>query len=141
MENVRHVMYDFENATKLSPAVLETEVYRYDDNTARVTAIMRPCVYIFCKTMEKLTIVNLEENRIHLQGIEDAGSFRNSNEVIKYAPQGQGTNIRYKGDLSPRFFLPSWLGVRFIRATVPQVFRRHVGKHRKSGQRQRRRIG
>ena len=118
LKNVQDVMYDFENASKLTPAVLKTEVYRFDDNTARVTATMRPCVFIFCKTLEKLTIVNLEENRIHLMGIEDAGSFRNTDEVIKYSAQDQGTQVRYKGDLSPRFFLPSWLGVRFIRGTV-----------------------
>ena len=118
VKNVEKVIYDFENAAKLSPAVVRTEVYRYDDDTARVTATMRPCVFIFCKTMEKLTIVNLEEDRIHLVGIEDAGSFRNTDEVIKYAPANQGTVLSYKGDLSPRFFLPQWLGVRFIRGTV-----------------------
>ena len=118
VDNVEKVIYDFENATKLTPAVLSTEVYRYDDDTARVTATMRPCVFIFCKTMEKLTIVNLEEDRIHLIGIEDAGSFRNTDEVIRYQAANRGTILRYKGDLSPRFFLPQWLGVRFIRGTV-----------------------
>ena len=118
MDNVKQVIYDFEEASKLTPAVKSTEVYRYDDDTARVTAVMRPCIFIFCRTMEKLTIVNLEEDRIHLVGIEDAGSFRNSDEVIKFADVEQGTKLRYKGDISPSFFMPSWLGVRFIRGSV-----------------------
>ncbi len=118
MDNVKEVIYDFEEASKLTPAVKSTEVYHYDETTARVTAIMRPCIFIFCKTMEKLTIVTLEEDQIHLLGIEDAGSFRNSDELIKFAEVGQGTKLRYKGDISPRFFMPSWLGVRFIRGSV-----------------------
>jgi len=88
MDNVKDVVYDFEEASKLTPAVKSTEVYRFDETTARVTAIMRPCLFIFCKTMEKLTIVNLEEDRIHLMGVEDAGSFRNSDETIKFAENG-----------------------------------------------------
>ena len=118
VDNVKAVVYDFEEASKLTPAVLSTEVYRYDDTTARVTAVMRPCLFIFCRTMEKLTIVNLEEERIHLRGVEDAGSFRNSDEVIKFDEAGQGTKLKYKGDISPKFFMPSWLGVRFVRGSV-----------------------
>jgi len=79
---------------------------------------MRPCLFIFCKTMEKLTIVNLEEDRIHLMGVEDAGSFRNSDETIKFAENGAGTTLKYKGDISPSFYMPNWLGVRFIRGSV-----------------------
>ena len=118
IDDVKEVIYDFEGAAKLTPAVKSTEVYRFDDTTARVTAIMRPCLFIFCKTMEKLTIVNLEEERIHLMGIEDAGSFRHSEETIKFAETGVGTKLKYKGDISPKFFMPSWLGVRFIRGSV-----------------------
>lgn len=116
--SVEKVIYDFENAASLTPAVLRTEVYRYDEDTARVTATMRPCVFIFCRTMEKLTIVNLEKDRIHLKGVEDAGDFRNTNEVIKFHAEDRGTLLHYKGDLSPAFFMPQWLGVRFIRGTV-----------------------
>lgn len=118
IDAVKGVIYDFEGASKLTPAVKSTEVYRFDETTARVTAILRPCLFIFCKTMEKLTIVNLEEERIHLMGIEDAGSFRYSDESIKFAEAGAGTKLKYKGDISPKFFMPSWVGVRFIRGSV-----------------------
>ncbi len=118
VDEVKEVIYDFEEASKLTSAVKSTEVYRFDDNTARVTAIMRPCIFIFCKTMEKLTIVNLEEDQIRLMGVEDAGSFRNSSETIKFAEAGAGTALKYKGDISPNFYMPNWLGVRFIRGSV-----------------------
>lgn len=118
VNDVKGVIYDFENAASLTPAVVKTEVFRYDDETARVTATLRPCVYIFCRTIEKLSIVNLQKDQIHLAGVEDAGSFRNANEVIKYEATTGGTLLRYKGDLSPSFYLPQWLGVRFIRGMI-----------------------
>ena len=118
LDDVKDVIYDFEGANKLTPAVKSTEVYRFDETTARVSAVMRPCLFIFCKTMKKLTIVNLEEEQIHLMGIEDAGSFRYSDETIKFAESGTGTMLKYKGDISPKFFMPQWLGVRFVRGSV-----------------------
>ena len=118
LNNVKDVIYDFENAAMLTPAVKKTEVFRYDDETVRVTATMRPCIYLFCRTIEKLSIVNLEKDQIHLAGVEDAGSFRNANEIIKYEATTRGTLLRYKGDLSPSFYLPQWLGVRFIRGMI-----------------------
>ncbi len=123
VNNVQKVIYDFENGAKLSPAVLSTEVYRFDDDTARVRATMRPCVGIFCRTMVKLSIVNLEDNQIHMRGVQDAGSFRNIEEVIRYSAENQGTMMKYKGDFSPGFYLPQWLGVRFIRG----VIRKYLG--------------
>lgn len=118
VNNVKEVIYDFENAAKLTPAVLKTEVYRYDEDTARVTATMRPCVSIFCRTIVKLSIVNFEEDRIYFQGIQNAGSFRNADEIIKLSAEDQGTRLKYKGDFSPGFYLPQWLGTKYIRGMV-----------------------
>ena len=118
VSNVENIIHNYENAAKLTPAVLKTEVVRFDEVTARVTATMRPCVFIFCRTIEKLSIINLEENQIHFTGVQDAGSFRNTDEILRFGAENQGTKLSYKGDFSPKFFLSQWLGVRFIRGMV-----------------------
>jgi len=121
-EQVFKAASDFKNYNLLSPSVTKSEIVEYrPSDQLRVKLSMRSCVVMFCKTLYKVSEVNLTPiSMISFIVIPSLSSFEEmSEELVLVRVPERKTRLHYIATVDPDFFIPPvigpWLAEKFIK--------------------------
>jgi len=118
-ERVWQRLTDYDHLDRLSDTVVETRVLTSEGNKRRVLIVLRPCVLIFCRRIQRTVDVTLLPDGQILSLADPTNSdFRFSLERWQVQAEGQRTRLRYWAEFEPNFFMPSLLGAWLIRSTI-----------------------
>ena len=121
-EHVYKTASDFNNYKQLSPSVIHSEIVEYrQGGQVRVRMLMRACVAMFCKTLNKVSDVTLTPGSlITYTVVPSLSSFAEMSEqlILVYAAERK-TRLHYSATVDPDFLVPPiigpWLAEKFIK--------------------------
>ncbi|MDJ0956093.1 MAG: hypothetical protein QNI91_04520 [Arenicellales bacterium] len=121
---VETILSDYENFDELSPGIVNSEILSgLPGGSATVDITLRPCVWILCKTMRKVTNANINAyGAIVYNTIPESSDFKFGKEtvIIKRGKTPGQTRVTYNAKLVPKFFVPPLLGSWLIRKHIQQ---------------------
>lgn len=102
-ESVREVVLRHRDLKDLSRTIIESEILTEPSaDTPRVRIVLRPCVWIFCKTLVKVSDVEVRANGdiVH-RTVPELSSFEYAIETIRVVPgKTDGTRFHYDAELT-----------------------------------------
>lgn len=121
-ERVRAVITDYERYHRLSTVVAESRVLeRHAAGVLRIRLLLKPCIWIFCVSMPKVSdVFDAGNGEIVYVGVPEHSRFRSSHEHIRIVPDGARTRVRYEADLVPAFYVPPFLGPLIVKRRIQQ---------------------
>lgn len=124
IERVEEILKDYGNLDELSPSIVESElVSGASAGDATVAVTLKPCVWIVCKTMHKITAVTVNAyGAIVYTTLPAQSDFKYGREqvIIKQQRATGQTRVTYNAKLIPKFFVPPLLGSWLIRKHILQ---------------------
>lgn len=123
-ERVEEILKDYGNLDALSPSIVDSEIISGapgEDATVAIT--LKPCVWILCKTMQKITNVTINAyGAIVYKTVPEQSDFKYGKEqvIIKKKRTTGQTRVTYNAKLAPKFFVPPLLGSWLIRKHIVQ---------------------
>ena len=121
---VETILSDYENFDELSPGIVSSEILSgLPGDAATVDITLRPCVWILCKKMRKVTNANINAyGAIVYTTIPESSDFKFGKEhvIIKRGKTPGQTRVTYNAKLIPKFFVPPLLGSWLIRKHILQ---------------------
>ena len=119
---VETILGDYEKFDELSPGIERSEILTgLPGGSATVDITLRPCVWILCKTMRKVTNANINAyGAIVYTTIPESSDFKFGKEhvIIKRGKTPGQTRVTYNAKLVPKFFVPPLLGSWLIRKHI-----------------------
>jgi hypothetical protein len=119
---VYEIMTDYANLQELSPGIVSSELLSGEaGGDARVDITLKPCVWVLCKTMHKVSTVTINAyGAIVYTTVPEFSDFKKGKEqVIVQESQTPGqTRVTYTARLVPDFFVPPLIG--------PWLMRKHI---------------
>lgn len=121
---VEEILKDYGNLDELSPSIVSSEIISGaagEDATVAIT--LKPCVWILCKTMHKVTTVTVNAyGAIVYTAIPEKSDFKYGREqvIINQRKTTGQTQVTYNAKLVPDFFVPPLLGSWLIRKHIAQ---------------------
>lgn len=120
------IVTDYARFADFSPSVVASRIVRgAPGRDARVEITLRPCVLVvFCRTLTKVSDVRVDAGarRIEYRIVPASSDFRMAREtvVLADASTDAGPRVRfaYTAVLSPKFFVPPFVGPWLIRRAV-----------------------
>lgn len=121
-ERVRAVITDYEQYHRLSAVVAESRVLdRHAAGVLRIRLLLKPCIWIFCVSMPKVSdVFNADNGEIVYVGVPEHSRFRSTHEHIRIIPDDGRTRVRYEADLVPAFYVPPFLGPLVVKRRIQQ---------------------
>jgi hypothetical protein len=120
---VFRVLTDYDQFAQISSVFEESRfVGSDDDGTPLVYTRVEGCVWLFCKTMER--VERLEFNApdfIATTALPARSDFRYSRSEWQLSPEGDhGTRVQYRLEMEPDFWVPPLLGPMLIKRKLVQ---------------------
>lgn len=124
----RHLT-DYERLVRLSDRVIESRVLSAGHEPLRVYIALRPCVLIFCRTIQRTVDVQFIADG-HILSLADPqhSDFQYSLERWQIEAHGQRTRLRYTGEVEPRFFVPPLIGPWLMKRVIRDELETTVNK-------------
>lgn len=123
-ERVEEILKDYGNLDELSPSIVSSEIIAgAPGEDATVALTLKPCVWILCKTMQKITTVKVNAyGAIVYSTMPEKSDFKFGKEqvIIKRKRKTGKTRVTYNAKLVPDFFVPPLLGSWLIRRYIAQ---------------------
>ncbi len=121
-EAVQRLVTDYGNFSELSSTVVHSEVVaRIADGRSRVKLILRPCLWLLCRRLVKVTdsYVSPAGDIVHVT-LPKYSDFREARERLTVTPEAGGTQTRvlYRARLVPDFGLPPIVGPWLVRRQI-----------------------
>ena len=122
VERVEEILKDYASFDEMSPSIIESDVVSgASASDATVAVTLKPCVWILCKTMNKVTDVTINAyGAIVYTTLPAQSDFKYGREQViikEHKPTGQ-TRVTYNAKLIPKFFVPPLLGSWLIRKHI-----------------------
>ena len=123
IDQVKAVLTDFSNPTRLNPAVTERKVLGNQDGTIRVLTEFRDCVVFFCKAMTLVQDVTVSADAVRADVVAEGGDFRQGFLRWSITARGDGdSHVAFDGVIEPDFFIPPLIGAFMVKhALAKQV--------------------
>lgn len=123
-DRVEEILRDYENLDKLSTSIVNSELINgAPGEDATVALILKPCVWVLCKTLHKVTTVTVNAyGAIVYTTMPQKSDFKYGREqvIIKRRKTTGQTRVTYNAKLVPDFFVPPLLGSWLIRKYIAQ---------------------
>lgn len=124
MERVEEILKDYGNLDELSTSIVNSEITAgAPGGDATVAITLKPCVWILCKTLQKITTVTINAyGAIVYTTVPEQSDFKYGKEqvIIKQQRATGQTRVTYNAKLVPKFFVPPLLGSWLIRKHIVQ---------------------
>jgi carbon monoxide dehydrogenase subunit G len=121
-DRVYEIMTDYANLQELSPGIVSSELLSGDaGGEARVDITLKPCVWVLCKTLRKVSTVTLNAyGAIVYTTVPESSDFKKGKEqvIVKESQIPGQTRVTYSARLVPDFFVPPLIG--------PWLMRKHI---------------
>ena len=121
-ERVETVLRDYEQYPSLDQRIIEAHVLeRPDANVALLATTVRACFGPFCRNVKR--IERVEESPRALTAVADAGrsDVRFGETHMSMEQVGEGTRVTYKTSITPGFWLPPFVGRRWMLSTLEEA--------------------
>ena len=121
IDQVKAVLTDFADPTRLNSNVTEREVLGEQDGIVRVRTEIRDCVVFFCKAMTLIQDVTVTADTVRADVVEDGGDFRHGFLRWSITATGNGdSHVVFDGVIEPGFFIPPLIGALIVRNALTQ---------------------
>lgn len=111
-------LLDYDQLSGISDTIKESRYLEAGGNGERlVYTRIRGCVFLFCKTVEKVEhLESTRPNFIQTNAIPERSNVRYSRSEWRLsAASGGGTNVAYKLEFEPDFWVPPFIGAMLIK--------------------------
>lgn len=114
---VYRVLLDYENFTQLSSVYEQSRhLPPGPDGKPRVYTLAEGCILFVCRQVEKVETLHVEPNRrIVATVVPGLSNLEAGVTEWMLAPDGRGTRLRYRMELTPAFWVPPLIGPPVIR--------------------------
>lgn len=115
---VFEVLLDYEHYDRISSVYKKSRYLEPEpDGTPRVYTLTQGCILFVCREIEKVErlLVSREQWRIVAEVVPEQSNLEYSVTQWQLAPEGEGTRLRYRMELVPRFWIPPLIGPPIIR--------------------------
>jgi hypothetical protein len=114
------VLIDYENMNRISSVYKE---YGYlepaADGTPIVYTRMEGCAFVYCKSMRRVERLEMDPPYyIRTVTLPEQSDFKYAISEWTLEPEGGGTNVTYKLELEPDFWVPPVLGSWLLKRTL-----------------------
>lgn len=125
-DQVWALLTDYQHLTRLDDRITESHrLERLQTGEWIVFTRARGCVFIFCKTVERVeSVVETRPDHISATVLPDKSSFEYGVTDMFLAEIDGGTQLRYVSEIKPDFGLPPLIGKRSLRKTMEKTARR-----------------
>jgi len=104
------VLTDFENYQRLDSRILIARLTGTRDGLPLLYTRLRGCIgSIFCRSMDRYELVEVQPERLVATAIPGEGDLRYGLAVTRLEPRAGGTRVRYRNEFEPSFWMPRWL--------------------------------
>lgn len=115
-DTVVRAITDFDRLSDLNPAVLSSSADVRDNGDIRVTTKLRDCVAFFCRSVELVEDVRIDEaGNLHSQIVPKLSDFASGDAIWQFETVGAKTRVRYRSRVRPKIWLPPMLGTTAFR--------------------------
>ena len=123
-DRVEEILKDYGNLDELSTSIVNSDLIDgAPGEDATVALTLKPCVWILCKTLQKVSTVRINAyGAIVYTALPDKSDFKYGREqvIIKRKMATSQTRVTYNAKLVPDFFVPPLLGSWLIRKHIAQ---------------------
>ena len=114
----------FDRLAQLNSAVVSSEFEALADGDLRVSTRVKDCVAIFCRTVSMVEDINItDDSQVTAAIVPELSDFADGQTVWEFSDLGSKTRVRYRSELTPKFWIPSFIGKRAIRKTLKRQIR------------------
>lgn len=115
-----NVLVDYERFDRISSVYKEFGYLEpQPDGTPTVYTLMEGCVVFFCKQMRRVeTLDTREPHFIRTTALPERSDFEHSVSEWHLEPSGEGTNVVYKLEMEPDFWVPPVIGPWYLKRTL-----------------------
>jgi hypothetical protein len=121
-ESIYKVLLDYNNNAyeKISPVYKESGYLSPDsDGTPLVFTRVEGCLLFFCRSMRRVERLEaVKPVLIRTTALPDRSDFKYSQSEWRLKPDHGGTNLTYKLDVEPSFWLPPFVGPAFLKRVL-----------------------
>lgn len=126
---VRRLVLDHNRLHELSPVAVQSRVLGASpDGGVRLRLDLRPCIWVLCRSIVKVSDVEVDGSRIVYTAVPALGDFDSAVETLTLHAEGSSTRLAYRATLAPSFFLPAFIGTwalgRVVRGELSETARR-----------------
>jgi len=124
VDDVSRLVGDYRNLAAMSPSTVSSQVIDAGNgiNTGEdswLQVVLRPCVLIFCKRLEKVSRITRTNDETTLyDGISQYSSFVRTTESLTVRGNDQATHLIYGAELEPDFYVPTLIGSWLVRRVI-----------------------
>jgi len=119
---VYEILTDYANLQELSPGIVRSELLSGEaGGDARVDITLKPCVWILCKSMHKVSTITINAyGAIVYTTVPEASDFKRGKEqvIVQETRQPGQTRVTYNASLVPDFFVPPLVGSWLMRKHI-----------------------
>lgn len=116
-EHVWHVLTDFIHIYRLNPSIIESDILPSpEDGVARVRTVVRDCIFIICKRIERVEDVQaVGKGRLVTSVIGELSNISAGSSSWRVLRTGHSTRVQYRGRVEFQDFIPPVIGTYLVR--------------------------
>ncbi len=111
-EDVYRVLADYDRFERISSIFEDVHFIEPDtDGTPRAFTLVKGCVFLFCKTIRRIERLEFKPHTDIVAVVEPEHSdFRYGRTEWRFIPAGKGTEVVYRMEMEPGFWVPPIIG-------------------------------
>ncbi|MEA3643475.1 MAG: SRPBCC family protein [Lamprobacter sp.] len=126
---VHALLTDYEQLSRLSPSILESEVVGAPTPTqVRVSTRIRACVLIHCQTLKRVEDVSESPTRLVAVIVPEQSNFAAGRTEWLLTPLEDSVRVDYRAQLEPGFQLFPLVGPALMKAGLEHELRTFLGQ-------------
>lgn len=127
-EQLLAVLTDYDNIHDLHPRIVQSRsLGRVGPDTEEVATRFEGCVLMFCRAVQRVEQIRVEERRLVARDVPGRGSFREGTTTWRLEEIEGGTRLRYESRFVPVFSVTPLVGplvlLRSLRQTTLETMR------------------
>jgi len=122
-ERVRDIILRHQELKGLSPTIVESDLLTHvSADPVRIRVVLRPCIWIFCKSLVKVSDVTTEsDGTIVYHAVPEQSSFQYARESIRIMSWGgTRTRFRYLAELKLKRSIFPLIGAGIVKRKMRQ---------------------
>ena len=118
--DVRRIVTDYSKLTRLSPTIVKSRVSQRDEGVT-LKLWLRPCVWVFCRNLRKVSVVYEEAGDIVYAADPAASDFLEASERLSIVDDSENPGtalVTYRARLKPKFVVPPLIGPWLVKRQI-----------------------
>lgn len=124
LEAVRAQLLNFNHMDRLHRCIQRSELQRrFPDGRCRVRVQIQFCIIRFWFALQSIQDFTWNERTIHAVMLPEKGDFAHGKIQWDLTPDNGGTQLRFKVELTPAFWVPPLIGPYLLKRILPEKAR------------------